>query len=246
MATWKKKLAFYFVIISLIMYFIHYTIFKDFYFISKYVMAQLGFLPISTLIVGIVINQFMANRQKKEMLEKLNKLISVFFNEVGQKLVFVMKEFQVDHQSFYENFKDIEHWEDRDFHNMKRKLLDYEYTIDINLGDLQKLKELLQQERQFMIDLLENQNLLEHDKFTDLIWAILHINNEFMVQDRLDTLTKEDMEHITGDILRAYKLLVLEWMDHMKHIKDNYPYLFSLALRTMALREQRKIKKSKE
>ncbi|MCT4619924.1 MAG: hypothetical protein N4A62_11120 [Marinisporobacter sp.] len=241
MATWKKKLALYFLIISFSIYFIHYTLFKDLHFISKYVIAQLGFLPISTLIVGIVINQFMANRQKKEMLEKLDKLISVFFNEVGQKLLYIMREFQVDHLSFYENFKDIDQWEDRDFHNMKRKLLDYEYTIDIDILNLQKLKSLLMKERGFMIDLLENQGLLEHDKFTDLIWAILHIHDEFMAQDGLDTLTNEDMEHITGDILRAYKLLVLEWLDHMKHIKDNYPYLFSLAVRTMATGEKIKM-----
>jgi len=31
---------------------------------------------------------------------------------------------------------------------------------------------------------------------------------------------------------RAYHLLILEWLDYMKHLKTNYPYLFSLAVRT--------------
>jgi len=26
-------------------------------------------------------------------------------------------------------------------------------------------------------------------------------------------------------------LLVHQWLDYMKHLKDNYPYLFSLAMR---------------
>jgi len=37
---------------------------------------------------------------------------------------------------------------------------------------------------------------------------------------------------LAGDIERAYKLLVREWLSHMEHLKGHYPYLFSLALRT--------------
>jgi hypothetical protein len=33
------------------------------------------------------------------------------------------------------------------------------------------------------------------------------------------------------DIKRAYGLLVDQWLVYMKHLKDNYPYLFSLAMR---------------
>ena len=40
-----------------------------------------------------------------------------------------------------------------------------------------------------------------------------------------------DYEHLAGDIRRAYALLVHEWLDYMKHLKYNYPYMFSLAMR---------------
>ena len=36
---------------------------------------------------------------------------------------------------------------------------------------------------------------------------------------------------MAGDIKRAYTLLVFEWLSYMKHLKNNYPYLFSLAMR---------------
>jgi hypothetical protein len=45
-------------------------------------------------------------------------------------------------------------------------------------------------------------------------------------------LPKSDIEHIAGDIKRAYVLLVNEWLDYMMYLKDNYPYLYSLAMRT--------------
>jgi hypothetical protein len=48
----------------------------------------------------------------------------------------------------------------------------------------------------------------------------------------LKELPSADYEHLAGDIRRVYVLLVHQWLDYMKHLKDNYPYLFSLAMRT--------------
>ncbi|MEE8403001.1 MAG: hypothetical protein V3R93_04525 [Candidatus Hydrothermarchaeaceae archaeon] len=31
---------------------------------------------------------------------------------------------------------------------------------------------------------------------------------------------------------RIYGLMVYEWLAYMEHLKDDYPYLFSLAMRT--------------
>jgi hypothetical protein len=31
---------------------------------------------------------------------------------------------------------------------------------------------------------------------------------------------------------RVYSMLIGEWLSYMKHVKDNYPYLFSFAMRT--------------
>ncbi len=45
-------------------------------------------------------------------------------------------------------------------------------------------------------------------------------------------LPETDYAHLGGDMKRAYTLLILEWQDYMRYLKDNYPYLFSLAIRT--------------
>ncbi len=31
---------------------------------------------------------------------------------------------------------------------------------------------------------------------------------------------------------RFYGLLTAEWLDYVRHLQENYPYLFSLAVRT--------------
>jgi hypothetical protein len=47
----------------------------------------------------------------------------------------------------------------------------------------------------------------------------------------LKQLPETDCQHLSGDIKRVYGLLISEWLAYMKHLKDNYPYLFSLAAR---------------
>jgi hypothetical protein len=82
-----------------------------------------------------------------------------------------------------------------------------------------------------MLDLLGNPSLLEHDEFTDLLWAVSHLTEELGARRSLTGLSAADLEHLSGDIKRAYGLLLREWVVYMRHLKEDYPYLFSLAVR---------------
>jgi hypothetical protein len=55
---------------------------------------------------------------------------------------------------------------------------------------------------------------------------------ELTSRKTLTDLPETDLQHLAGDIKRAYIRLVREWLDYMKYLKNNYPYLFSLAMRT--------------
>jgi hypothetical protein len=50
-------------------------------------LAQLGFLPISVLLVTIIINQLLSQRARAAKLRKLNMVIGAFFSEVGTDLL---------------------------------------------------------------------------------------------------------------------------------------------------------------
>jgi hypothetical protein len=102
----------------------------------------------------------------------------------------------------------------------------------VKKGDLSGLRNLLVSKRNFLLALLENQNLLEHESFTDLLWAVFHLTEELEGRRELNNLTPADYEHLCGDIKRAYRLLLGQWLLYMKHLKADYPYLFSLAMRT--------------
>ena len=102
---------------------------------------------------------------------------------------------------------------------------------------LQEILRHLREKRGFIISLLQNPVLLEHQDFTDLIWAILHLLEELEYRPRLaESLQNEaDKKHLFADTLRVYNALLAQWLGYMSHLQQDYPHLFSLALRTLPL-----------
>ncbi|MBI5664438.1 MAG: hypothetical protein HZC49_05035 [Nitrospirae bacterium] len=94
-----------------------------------------------------------------------------------------------------------------------------------------RLKNYLAEKRNFLLRLLENPVLLEHESFTDLLMAVFHLTEELANRTDIDTLPDSDLQHLSGDINRVYGMLIIQWLGYMKYLKTNYPYLFSLAIR---------------
>jgi hypothetical protein len=46
-----------------------------------------------------------------------------------------------------------------------------------------------------------------------------------------------DEAHLAVDIRRAYNALLAEWILYVEHLKADYPYLFSLVVRTHPFQE---------
>jgi hypothetical protein len=93
----------------------------------------------------------------------------------------------------------------------------------------------LKQERDLLLRLLENPNLLEKETFTELLRAVFHLADELAHRKGEKSLPASDLDHLAGDIQRAYALLLPQWLDYLHYLKLHYPYLFSLAVRTNPL-----------
>jgi len=96
---------------------------------------------------------------------------------------------------------------------------------------LKALKQNLETNRGFLLNLLGNPNLLEHESFSDLLWAVSHLTEELSSRRDLEDLPASDLSHLAVDMKRVYRLLITQWIGYMKHLKDEYPYLFSLSMR---------------
>ena len=81
--NWKIQLSLALIGLSVALYVLNYLIFRDANYMFRLFLAQLGFLPISVLLVTIIVNQLLAQRAKTAKLAKLNMVIGTFFSEVG-------------------------------------------------------------------------------------------------------------------------------------------------------------------
>jgi len=229
---WQIFLAIIFIVLSAALYFAHYLIFHDAHHIYIYLLGDIAFVPIEVLLVTIIIHQLLSVREKRTRLEKLNMVIGVFFSEVGNQLLVLFSDFDPNLDKIKNDLIITTEWNDEEFRTVERRLRRYDYSVEIKKVDLDHLRKFLAEKKEFLMRMLENPNLLEHEAFTDIMWSVFHLAEELTTRKRVRDLPKNDYEHIAGDLKRVYSQLVYQWLDYMKHLKGNYPYLFSLAMRT--------------
>ncbi len=179
------------------------------------------------------ITQVMINRRDKELrLEKLNMIVGLFFSEIGTRLLKSLSEADPNPGSPAEQLSVSEDWTDRRFQEVSAELSRYSYSIDADRVDLEALRQKLKAKGDLLLRLLENPILLEHESFTELLRAIFHLRDELLNREHVAELPKSDRRHLSGDMERVYRLLVSHWLVYMNYLRKNYPYLFSLAMRT--------------
>jgi hypothetical protein len=166
-------------------------------------------------------------------------VVGVFFNEVGTELIALCVERTKNRDSLQSALSIDGSFDDRAYKEKKGFVRSFGFELAIDAGFLKRLDTLLRGKHHELISLLENPNLLEHDGITDLLWAVFHLSNELYHRNNFKRLPASDIEHLRGDLMRAYKLLLIEWLNYMMHLKSNYPYLFSIALRINPLRDMR-------
>jgi hypothetical protein len=229
---WQLFLGISLIAASVALYIAQIAIFhsqRDTFF---YLIQDLAFIPIQVLLVTLILNQLLNVREKLAMLNKLNMVIGTFFSEAGTALLKSFSDFDAGRDRIRDELLVIAGWSDRDFAAAAARARSYDYQIRYLQGDLEALRTLLIGKRAFLLSLLENPNLLEHETFTELMWAVFHLTEELSVREDVRRLSPTDGEHLAGDIRRAYAILIVEWLAYMKHLKHDYPYLFSFALRT--------------
>jgi hypothetical protein len=230
-------LAAVFLAASALFYFIHYLIFGDPHHIFIYLLGDFAFLPLEVFLVVIVIERILTRREKQAMLYKLNMVIGAFFSEIGNQLLSRLLGHFDNREEISRNLNVTADWTAKDFKRADAFAYHLKIDIDIRNLDLEGLKAFLAQKRMYLLTLLENPNLLEHDRFTDLLWATTHLDEELEARPSLKDLPEHDLEHLAVDIQRMYDHLASEWLDYVQHLKASYPFLYSLVLRTHPFQE---------
>jgi hypothetical protein len=230
--VWKLFWGGLLIILSVIFYTIHFIIFRDPHHLFIFLVGDIAFVFIEVWLVTMIIHELLNYREKKDKLNKLNMIIGAFFSEVGSNLLRLFSDFDRNAERMREDLITCHQWANEGFISASRKCKEYDYDIDSQKGNLEKLRDFLVGKRHFLLNLLQNSSLLEHDTFSDLLWSVFHLTEELESRTDIKELSETDLKHIANDIRRAYVHLTSEWLDYMNHLRIKYPYLFSLAMRT--------------
>jgi hypothetical protein len=171
-------------------------------------------------------------REKKARIEKLNMVAGLFFSEIGNRLLTYFVQLDPQAADLREELVVTNEWSTSDFLKVSQLLKNHKYNIEIEKIPQEELKTFFAGKVDLLLRLLENPALLERESFTETMRAVFHFREELLLRQDISQLPESDRKHLAGDMKRAYRLLAYQWMDYMRHLKDNYPYLFSLAMRT--------------
>jgi len=231
-SRWQMRLALLLLCAAFVVYFLHYLIFHDFHHIAIYFVGDVAFIFIEVLLVTLVFHQVLENRDRNQKFEKLNMVIGTFFSTVGTHLLTYFSDTDPNLSSLKERMVFTGEWNREDVQSARKLLQSHSFEIDICSIDLEGLRDFLTAKEDLLIRMLENPILLEHETFTETLRAVFHLTEELKNRKDLSVCGDPDLEHLAGDIQRAYGHLARQWLEYMMYLKANYPYLFSLAMRT--------------
>jgi hypothetical protein len=228
---WLYLFALTLVLSSLVLFSIHYLVFGDLHHILLYSLHDIAFLPVEVLLVTVVIHSLLERQNLQQKLEKLNMVIGTFYSKTGTLLIREFARYDPEITALREEMAVTTRWNASTYKSQKKKAVSFSYTVDIHQMDLTALRNLLLTHEDFLLRILENPVMIEHESFSDVLRAVFHLSEELKNRGRLDSLPESDLAHLKGDIKRAYSRMTLSWLDYMQYLQNEYPYLFSLAIR---------------
>ncbi len=224
-------------LLSALLYSIDYLIFRDAHTLFLYLWSSLAFLPLEIFIVVLIIERIIDQSERKVKLQKLNMVLGAFFNDVGNHLLHRLLDNFINKAEISKHLNLKESWGKKEFQEAADYAEHLKIEIDYRDMNLAELKVFFGQKREFLMTLLGNPSLLEHDHFTNLLWAVTHLDEELESRSSVENLPEADLKHLAGDIERLYGSLVVEWLDYIEHLLANYRFLYSLVLRTHPFQE---------
>jgi len=229
---WKVIVGIGLITLTLLLMTIHFMIFRDSEHLFIYFLGDLAFLPVEVLCVTLIIGEMLESRDRQQRMEKLNMVIGIFFSRAGTPLLARLAKADPCSGPLQSLAANGAGWNPQQFREVLAGIGMQQCAIDPALIDLPALREFLLKNEDFILRIVENPMVFEHESFTDLILAATHLSEELKARGDLSRLPPTDIAHLKGDMERVYSRLVPEWVKYMEYLQRSYPYLFSLAMRT--------------
>jgi hypothetical protein len=217
--------------LSVVFFVLQLLIFHNFEEEAFLLFQDFTFLPIEILLVTFILDRILRSREKQERMEQVRIVISAFFSEMGAEALACVGAAVTNRDALAGALDMKPGWGAKDFAAAAQAVKDTKLHAAPDAASLLRMREALSPRKGTVLQMFSNPNLLEHDTFTDMLWALYHLTDELESREDFSALPESDIRHLAGDVTRAYGLLAAEWVQHMRYLKERYPYLWSIAVR---------------
>ncbi len=224
-------LALALVSLSTVLYITHYLIFRDVHHIFIFLLSDLAFLFLEVLLVVVIIDRMLARRDKQAVIQKLNMVSGAFYGEIGTRLLKMMLGCMANSEAICPCLAVATDWTLDDFKRAEEKVGKLEFLPSCSIDELADIEAFLKEKRPFLLSLIANPNVLEHERGSDILVTVFHLTDELESCRALKETSAEDLGRLRREMGQTYRLLALEWLAYLKHLKTGHPFMYSLAVR---------------
>lgn len=220
-----------FLLVSAGIYLVQVLVFRDARTTVFYMLQDMAFLPVQAVLVTGFINVLLNRREKIAKRQRSNMTIGVFYGEVGSQLIAQVLAVMENRSDLAGAVRSALPLSESAYRKLLRDIVALTPRFSEEPASMERLRSFLVQKRGLVLDFLRSGDLLEHERFAELLWAVLHLADELAARDRLADLPAEDVRHLHGDCVRVLRLLIPAWADYVRHLRDDYPYMYAFVLR---------------
>ena len=213
---------------SAAIYALQLILFHDWKDTAFYMLQDWAFLPIQIALVTVIVGRIMNEREKQARLDKTRILTSTFFSDLGTNLLDALVPHMKNREETASYLQSMDHWKGADFEAAAGTVRNTAIQMDLSVQDMINIRDLLNEKRMTLLVIASNPSLLEHEDFTDMLWAIFHLNDELVYRGQIDELPQTDLIHLNVDAERVLKETLVNWLCHLEFLHRNIRIFISL------------------
>lgn len=213
--------------LSSLLYTMDYLIIGDFTGITKYFAHHIAFLPIHALVLGILIEEILVWREKREKKRKLNLFLGIFFRQMGVDFYVAMAAMVKNREELDKLTIVNKQWDHRRFKKAHQTLQQFNFQMDSDPAKLATVFSILQKRETEIMDMTRNPNLWDFEELYRALVALFHLIEESRFRGRERLFIPGVREHLAQDVGKALKMLLSLWLHYLEFLKVTHPVLFS-------------------
>ena len=208
--------------ISACIYGMQILIFKDVRNTEFYIFQDMAFIPISIAITTVVVGELLDINNKRDSRQKTRMLTSTFFSDIGFELMSMLALVSNIDEELLHTINDTELSDLDKITAIKNSGL----TVNADMGIYTIISDVIIASKTDILILSSNPMLYDHEYFSDLLWELLHLMDEFRLRGDYVKLTPSDLTELNSDFAQVLELLLINWVVNAKYLKETYPNFY--------------------